>query len=299
MAPRLSDAPVDVRLIATILRPEEKLIVEALNAAGLEVTVSLDTGVDTWVNDGNGRQGMVVMRSLSHHRALSLAQMLEATGVVTVNTAAAVRICANKALQALEFRRCGVPHPEFRISATVDEVRRHGEELGSDYVIKPLDASWGRGIARIRHLEALESWAAARESVDAKGNGFPVLTQRYVNKGDSDLRVVVVGDQPIAAIRRVADGWLTNTHRGARIETTAITAEVRQLVAKTVATVGEGIYGIDLLEDLDSGRLLVCEINQNPEFNRSMPVHGVDIPRHIAEFVSRRLETTAAVSVRR
>ena len=286
--------PPDIGVVLTMMRPEEKSLVQALEEAGLAVTIALDRN---GVQSMNGRASLprlALIRSLSHETALMMATMLDYAGVKTINSARAIHLCSNKALQALEFQKRGVPYPDFRISFNVQDVQRDGEELGGDYVIKPLSSSWGRGIARVRCAEAFESWAAGLESTDARGRAFPVLTQRYIEKNHADIRVVVVGDDPVVAFRRVAEHWKTNTHLGARVEPIAVTPRIREIIAPIVAILGDGFYGIDLFEETSTGRLLVCEVNHNPEFDKSSRVHGVAVSRLVAAFIKRTLGTTTA-----
>lgn len=283
----------DIHFVLTMMRAEEKRLVEAFEEVGLTTKVIIDRDGIECVNGRSPLPRLALIRSLSHDTALTIANLFDLAGVACINSPRAIRVCSNKALQALEFRKHNVAHPDFRISFNAQDVQRDGEELGGDFIVKPLDASWGRGIARIRSLDAFESWAAGRESIDARGRTFPVLTQRYVEKGNSDIRVVVVGDEPVVAFRRVSEHWKTNTHLGARVVPIAITTDIRRIIAQTVAVLGHGFYGVDLFEETSTGRLIVCEVNQNPEFDKSSRVHGVDVPRLMAAFLVRTLKTAS------
>ena len=137
--------------------------------------------------------------------------------------------------------------------------------------------------------EHVEAWVGGRESADADGKLFPVLIQEYVDKPGHDLRVVVVGRTPVVAIRRVSTGWRTNTHLGAEVERVEITAGIGKLCTQVVDVLGDGFYGIDLLEDRHDGELKVLEVNANPEFARSSAAHGVDVAGHLAAHVAERL----------
>ncbi|MNN08258.1 Alpha-aminoadipate--LysW ligase LysX [compost metagenome] len=119
-----------------------------------------------------------------------------------------------------------------------------------------------------------------------------------MEKGDYDIRVVIVGHQPIAAFRRVsAENWKTNTHLGAEIEPIEINGEIAAICGDLVSVLGEGIYGADLFFDYQQLRYVVCEVNQNPEFAKSWKVHGVDVAYHIAKYVKEKIDRTSKVNL--
>nr|WP_235848863.1 ATP-grasp domain-containing protein [Bacillus alkalicola] len=159
-------------------------------------------------------------------------------------------------------------------------------KLGNEFLIKPATSSWGRGISLIENERCLEAWIAARESLDVKNKEFPVLAQEFINKGDFDVRVVIIGELPVVAFKRVSEeSWKTNTHLGASVFPIPIDNEINELVHQIVKTIGEGVYGLDLLYDFAQEKYVVCEINQNPEFAQSSKIHKVDIPFFLADYV--------------
>ena len=146
------------------------------------------------------------------------------------------------------------------------------------------------------NAECVEAWAGGRESADAAGKLFPVVVQEYVDKPGHDLRVIVVGRTPVVAIQRVSDDWRTNTHLGAAVRRVEITEGIEQLCDRVVDVLGPGFYGVDLVEDRTTGRLLVLEVNANPEFARSSAQHGVNVAAHLAAYVARQLTAPATAA---
>ncbi|MFJ8859383.1 RimK family alpha-L-glutamate ligase [Streptomyces sp. NPDC102451] len=279
------DAP-EVLLSVTMLRPDEKLLLNALRDEGLNVRPLLAEDLAEVVSGVTPPPAFAVVRNLSHREAVGVARRLEFTGVTALNRASAIETCNDKGLQALLFARHGIPHPVSRHTFSYDQVRRTVAELGLPTVIKPVSGSWGRGVTKVTDDDSLEAWVGGRESADAGGKLFPVLVQQYIDKPGHDLRVVVVGRTPVVAIQRVSDNWRTNTHLGARIERLEITGPIEKLCAQVVDALGEGFYGIDLIEDLATGELLVLEVNANPDFARSSAVHGVNVAGHLAAYIA-------------
>ncbi|MCX3061846.1 RimK family alpha-L-glutamate ligase [Streptomyces beihaiensis] len=282
----------EVLLSVTMLRPDEKLLLNAVRAQGLRVRTVLQTDLPEVLAGRTAPPALALIRNLSHRQAHGTAQRLAVMGVPTLNRASAIEVCNDKGLQALLFARHGVPHPVTLHAYGYDQVRDTVAGLGHPVVIKPVSGSWGRGVTLLADPAGTEAWIGGRESVDAAGKLFPVLAQAYVDKPGHDLRVVVVGRTPVVAIQRVSPDWRTNTHLGAQVRRVEITPEIEKRCAQVVEALGEGFYGVDLVEDRGTGELMVLEVNANPEFARSAATHGVDVAgllaAHIAEVVGER-----------
>jgi [lysine-biosynthesis-protein LysW]--L-2-aminoadipate ligase len=279
----------DVLLSLTMLRPDEKLLLKALRAQGLAVQSALAEDLGPVVAGRTALPRLSLIRNLSHREAVGAARRLEHLGVQTLNRASTIEVCNDKGLQSLLFARHHIAHPKSQHAYSYDQVREAAAELGWPAVLKPVSGSWGRGVTKLDNGECVEAWVGGRESADAGGKLFPVLIQEYVVKPGHDLRVVVVGSTPVVAIRRSSTDWRTNTHLGAEVERVEVTAEIQKLCAQVVDVLGEGFYGIDLVEDLVAGELMVLEVNANPEFARSSAVHGVDVAGELAAFIAERV----------
>ncbi|MFF7364751.1 RimK family alpha-L-glutamate ligase [Streptomyces sp. NPDC008125] len=283
-----------VLLSVTMLRPDEKALLKALRAADVPVRTALLGDMAQVLAGRTAPPGLALIRNLSHREAMGVARRLQLAGVPTLNSAETIEICNDKGLQALLFARHSVPHPVSLHAFDYEQVRAAVAELGYPAVLKPVSGSWGRGVTRLCDEGSVAAWIGGRESADAAGKLFPVLVQEYIDKPGHDLRVVVVGRTPVVAIQRVSDDWRTNTHLGAAVRRVEIGDEMRLRCAQVVDALGEGFYGIDLVEDRTTGRLLVLEVNANPEFARSSAQHGVDVAGLLAAHVAADLRHRAA-----
>ncbi|MCT2592549.1 RimK family alpha-L-glutamate ligase [Streptomyces sp. N2-109] len=291
----MTTAATDVLLSVTVLRPDERRLLDALRAQGLTARPVLPPDMAEVLAAEGERPRLTVLRNLSHRESIGTARRLEQAGVATLNSASAIEVCNDKGLQALLFARQGIPHPMTRHAFTYEQVHGIATEFGWPVVVKPVSGSWGRGVTRLSHEEELEAWTGGRESADAAGKLFPVLVQQYVEKPGHDLRIVVVGEEPVVAIRRKSANWRTNTHLGAQVERVEVTDDMRRLCAQSVAALGPGFYGVDMMEDRRTGEMTVLEINANPEFARSSETHGVDIAGLYARHVVGLLDPAGSV----
>ena len=110
--------------------------------------------------------------------------------------------------------------------------------------------------------------------------------EEFVQRPPRDIRVIVIGDNAVAAIyRNSADGnWKTNTHLGGSAETCKITNELEDVCLKAKNTVFGDIVGVDLMESEEKG-LVVHEINNTTEFRNVVRVTGIDVPKLMLEYV--------------
>jgi len=279
-----------ILLCVTKTRYEERRIYDYLLQKGAEVDILLDS-MD-FPQDTIGDYQLGIIRSLSHSKSIERALYLQLFGIRTLNTYSVIHICNNKLVQSISFQRYGLPVPMFRIGSSYNSLREDFSRFSTGMIIKPLSSSWGRGIARIMTSHELEAWIAAMESTDLHGISLPVLLQENINKGNSDIRVVVVGKDPIVAFRRITnDSWKTNTHLGSNIEVIDLRNEtpLLSLVSRLTEVLGQGIYGLDFLYDHTSGKYMICEVNHNPEFALSWKIHGVDVAEYIADEAIRQI----------
>ncbi|MFC4076050.1 RimK family alpha-L-glutamate ligase [Salinithrix halophila] len=288
----MSNSKTDVLLCVTKLREEEKRIVDYLNENGLQTKINLDSmALPLEGGQSEVKVEIALIRCLSQKNALNRSTMLELAGIETLNSVKAISICTNKIHQAIVFEKNKIPQPQYKVAFSTANLEDSLETFGEVFVIKPASSSWGRGIARIIGKDCLDGWIAARGSLDPGQQSFPVLVQEYIDKGDFDIRVVIVGKKPIVAFRRISpDNWKTNTHLGAEVEPVDVDDQIKSICSQVIDVLGEGIFGLDLFYDYQSQRYLVCEVNQNPEFSKSFKIHGVDVAYHIATYIRHRID---------
>jgi len=71
--------------------------------------------------------------------------------------------------------------------------------------------------------------------------------QEFVEK-PGDIRVVAIDGEPIAAMVRSSDHWITNAAKGAEVDPFDVDDEARELVETASDAVGGGLLGVDLME---------------------------------------------------
>jgi len=275
---------VRIGIVCSRVRVEEKLIRSALRRRGAE-TVRIDPREKAFWVGGPGleRLDAVLLRCMSHTRALYLSRWLEALGVPTVNRHSVVAQCGDKFLTSMALAEAGLPQPRTALAFSREAALSALEELGYPAVLKPVVGSWGRLLARLSDQHAAEAVIEHKLTLGSVHHSALYL-QEYVEKPGRDIRALVVGDQVACAVYRESGHWITNTARGGRTTPCPVTPELEELALGVARAIGGGFLAVDLLEDLE-GRLLVGEVNHTPEFHGAMEATSVDIPGSIADYV--------------
>lgn len=273
-----------VGVLCSCVRLEEKLIFRALRERG----VGFERVDVRWVIfDLNGvRLGdydVVLMRCLSHSRALYAAKILQEQGVRTVNSCEVIATCGDKVLTSLALLEHGVPTPCTVITFDKESALAAIEEMGYPVVLKPLVGSWGRLMAKLNDRQAAEAVIEHKQGLDSSQHA-PFYIQDYIHKPGRDIRTLVVGDETVYAIYRNSSHWITNTARGGRASNHPVTPEIDRLSRAAARAVGGGIVAVDILEAPD-GRLLVSEVNHTPEFHGAFKATGIDITGKMVDYV--------------
>ncbi|MDH3387922.1 MAG: lysine biosynthesis protein LysX [Gammaproteobacteria bacterium] len=270
-----------IGLLHSLIRKEEKLLIEAFRHAGVEPVMIDDRGL---IMDFHTAPDIdiLVERSINHSRALHALRLFESAGVCCVNSHRVAQTCGDKLLTTAALRDHGVAQPECRVAFTETSALAAIEELGYPVVLKPAVGSWGRLLSKINDRDAAET-VLEHKTVLGSYHHSIFYIQQYVEKHGRDIRSFVVGDDCIAAIYRSSDHWITNTARGAQASRCEVTPELAEVSLAAAHAVGGGIVAVDLFES-EAG-LLVNEVNYTMEFRNSIDTTGVNIPQLVADYV--------------
>ncbi len=228
-------------------------------------------------------------REISHTRNLHGSRLLEHAGVPVVNSSEVIGLCGDKLLTTLALRDGGLPTIRALVGLTPDAVLDELDDFGYPAVVKPLTGSWGRLAARMHDHEQAEALLEHRAALSGPQHQI-TFVQEYVDKPDRDIKAYVFGGEVAGAIYKVREGhWRTNTARGGRAEMCPLTDDLVKLLQATADAIGQGVLGIDVIEDRD-GRMFVNEVNHTPEFHGAVEVLGTDLVGAYVDYVLGRLK---------
>lgn len=205
--------------------------------------------------------------------------------------------CMNKAHVQGLLERAGVPTPDTVLLTRAGREKLDATglfaELGSPIVVKAPSGAFSSAVEKAKNETELQEFVR-RFSLQSD----VILLQRYT-PSTFDWRVGVLCGDPIYAARyHIPKGaWRihdkpegTQKKQWARIEPVPldkVPSAVMDVALAACAVVGNSLYGVDL-KQLDDGRVVVIEVNDNPnidpggELPRDSPVFG-----HILDRIAR------------
>lgn len=269
-----------VGLLHSLIRKEEKLLIEEFQARGADLVMIDDRKLISNLHSAPDVD-VVLERSINHSRSMYGLRLLEATGVHCINTAEVAKICGDKILTSVALKEAGVTQPPVRVAFTEESALDAIEELGYPVVLKPAVGSWGRLLSKVNDRESAEAILEHKALLGSYHHSIFYI-QKFVEKKGRDIRSFVVGDKCIAAIYRSSDHWITNTARGASATGCEVSTQIADISLAAADAVGGGILAVDLFET--DGDLSVNEVNYTMEFRNSIETTGVNIPARIVDF---------------
>lgn len=278
---------MQVCIVCSLVRPEEKQLIEAFDRKGVPAEVVDDRTAVFDLQDLSAwrRFDVVVERCVSQSRAQYVQRIMRIAGVRTVNRHEVIENCGDKFVTTQLLLERGVPTARVLMAFTPESALKAIEALGYPCVLKPVIGSWGRGVVRVNDRDGAEAVVNLRDELGGYQQHIYYI-QELVRKPQRDIRSFVIGDRCVAAIYRTSAHWITNTHLGGKASNCPVTPDVEAISIAAANAVGGGIVAVDLFEDPERG-LLVNEVNHTMEFRNSVPATGVDIPGLMVDYVIR------------
>ena len=230
---------------------------------------------------------LVLDRCLATSRSLYTTQFAAAYDLPVVNTPETARVCADKVETSLALSAAGVPTPETRVAFDTDSALDAVESFGYPCVLKPVVGSWGRLLAKLEGRAAAEAVLEHKSTLGHYEHDV-FYVQEFVEKPGRDVRVLVLGEEPVAAMARSGDHWVTNAKRGAETSAFELDDRAATLASEAAAAVGGGLLGVDLMET--GYGYTVHEVNHTVEFEALAEATDVDVAATVVDW----LESQAA-----
>jgi ribosomal protein S6--L-glutamate ligase len=190
-----------------------------------------------------------------------------------------------RSLQILSRHNIGIPRTTFvrDKSDVLPAIERVG---GAPVVIKLIEGTQGIGVLLAETVKQAESIVELLQS--QKQN---VLIQKFVAESrGKDIRALVVGDQVVAAMRRVAQGqeFRSNVHRGGKAEAVELDEQYIETAIRCSQILGLRVAGVDMLEGKDGPQ--VMEVNSSPGLEGIETCTGLDVAGAIIDYIAAQVD---------
>ena len=214
---------------------------------------------------------------------LAVVRQFEQMDTHTLNSSTAIANSRDKlrANQILARHNIGLPPTTFvrNRNDVLPAIERVG---GAPVVIKLLEGTQGIGV-----ILAPDTTVAGAVIETLQSTRQNVLIQKFIAESKGrDVRALVVGDQVVAAMRRVAKGdeFRSNVHRGGSTELVELDEEYRNVAVRAAQIMGLRVAGVDMLES-EHGPL-VMEVNSSPGLEGIEGATGLDIAGAIIDHLA-------------
>jgi RimK family alpha-L-glutamate ligase len=215
---------------------------------------------------------------------MDLLAMLEASGTLVINPAKSLETAVDKYLTSAKLKAAEISTPRTIVCQGWQTALEAFEALGGKAVVKPLFGGEGRGISLLTDVDM-----AHRAFKLLNQLGAVIYLQEYIAHGDSDIRVLFIGDEHYTVKRMNADDFRTNASRGAITLAHQPTERQLDLAFRARDIVGAPIAGIDVLTDLD-GRDYIIEVNAVPGWKATAKAVNVDIAERVIHYVAQSID---------
>jgi len=190
-----------------------------------------------------------------------------------------------RSLQILSRHHIGIPRTTFVRDRK--DVLPAIERVGSaPVVIKLIEGTQGIGVLL---AESVKSAEAIIELLQSQKQS--VLIQKFVAESKGrDIRAFVVGDQVVAAMRRVAQGqeFRSNVHRGGKTEPVDLDPAFCETAIRSAQIMGLRVAGVDMLEGHDGPQ--VMEINSSPGLEAIERCTQLDVAGAVVDYIAAQVD---------
>ena len=191
----------------------------------------------------------------------AVVRQFEQMDVFCANTSASISNSRDKlrSLQILSRHQIGIPKTTF-VRDKKDVMPAIARVGGAPVIIKLIEGTQGIGVLLAESEKSAEAIIELLQS--QKQN---VLIQKFVAESKGrDIRAFVVGDQVVAAMRRVAQGqeFRSNVHRGGIAEPVMLDEEYCETAVRSAQIMGLRVAGVDMLESKTGPQIM--EVNSSP-----------------------------------
>ena len=217
----------------------------------------------------------------------AVVRQFEQMDVFCANSSAGISNSRDKlrSLQILSRHHIGIPQTTF-VRDKQDVLPAIERVGGAPVVIKLIEGTQGIGVLL---AETVESAAGIVELLQSQKQN--VLIQKFVAESKGrDIRASVVGDQVVAAMRRVAQGqeFRSNVHRGGQTELVELDAHFCQTAVRAAQIMGLRVAGVDMLESAAGPQIM--EVNSSPGLEGIERCTQLDIAGAIVDYIAAQVD---------
>jgi ribosomal protein S6--L-glutamate ligase len=204
----------------------------------------------------------------------------------------------NKLQDMYNLIQAGLPYvPSFVTANSTEAVKYVTKHWKGEYpvVCKVMNASQGDGVSKCDSAEELEK--AFSNPKDPTYEDFRMVQKFIPNEGD--YRVLIFCDKIIATAKRVSKDpkkeFRNNMSKGGSGFVAELSHEASQLALDSVKTLEKEMAGVDLIQDKNTGKWFIMEVNSAPQYHYFQEISGTDFPQMLIDKIYSELYGTTRI----
>jgi ribosomal protein S6--L-glutamate ligase len=213
-----------------------------------------------------------------------ITKYLVESGVYVPMKPESILIAHDKYLTLEILNRVKVPVPETYLTMSPPSAKRIVSELKSPIVMKLLGGSGGKGVM---FSDDEENASSLIDTLNVLRQ--PLFIEKYIQNPGEDIRIVVVGNNTVASMKRIAKkgGKRSNLASGGKGVPYKIDSTLERIAIKSAKAIGAEVCGVDVIEGREGP--IVIEMNITPGM-KIADITNKNIPRVIADYIADRAE---------
>ena len=282
---------------AKLVTKAEKLGITTYNCRinGAYILFDEDKGVVTIHNEGDDKgfeldeDTIVFIRGdvTKKDSYMDLVSQLEKMNIPCVNNRETVMMCADKYWSSIKLREVGVTQPRSALVRSKDTLQESIESIDLEYpfILKTLRGSKGVGVMFIESERSLKALVAMLYKLD---EDVEFIVQQFI-KSDGDVRVQVLGNEIIGAMKRmqIKGDFRSNISQGAEGKPYKLNDEEIKLSMDAHKAVNGDWTAVDFILDED-GTPYCLEVNSSPGTDGFEEATGINVAKQVIEYYEDR-----------
>jgi len=171
------------------------------------------------------------------------------------------------------------------ISKSVDTIRYFTSQYKQSFITKPINGKKGRDIIQHSSIESIINTIQKSE--------IPLIIQPMV-PNNGDYRVWILKNKVIGVIKRSPNEegeFRSNISLGGTSEIATLPDEVLNMAIKSVAILDLDMAGVDIIQDIETKKYYIMEVNAAPQFNGFMATTGINLFEVITKYIVKEIES--------
>jgi RimK family alpha-L-glutamate ligase len=190
----------------------------------------------------------------------------------------------SKSFEIYNLASNNLPIISSLISNDYDAIKNFVDEYKFPIITKPIDGRKGKGVTKHSSIDSILDAVQKSE--------IPLIIQPMI-PNDGDYRVWILKGKVIGVIKRkpsIEGEFRSNISLGGNAEIANLPEEVLNMAIKSVKILDLDMAGVDIIQDIETKKYYIMEVNAAPQFKGFMATTGINLFEVITKYIIQEIE---------